>query len=189
MNRIFEDTFSLDYVEVCIIIINAHCGHITFIILTADWQHHAVDDASSRDHSRAPSRPAPPHGLRLVKMASIMEGPLSKWTNVMKGWQYRWFVLDYNAGLLSYYTVSRFPDFFILVLYYRWTGHLKLSLLVRAQVRCGPAVCQELGVSAGRPGRFWKDGFSRRPIAVLLSHWLTNWRHPLHTSAKILLAG
>lgn len=39
------------------------------------------------------------------KMASIMEGPLSKWTNVMKGWQYRWFVLDYNAGLLSYYTV------------------------------------------------------------------------------------
>ncbi|MFT7801598.1 oxysterol-binding protein-related protein 9-like [Arapaima gigas] len=39
-----------------------------------------------------------------AKMASIMEGPLSKWTNVMKGWQYRWFVLDYNAGLLSYYT-------------------------------------------------------------------------------------
>uniref|UniRef100_W5MUE6 Oxysterol-binding protein n=2 Tax=Lepisosteus oculatus TaxID=7918 RepID=W5MUE6_LEPOC len=39
-----------------------------------------------------------------LKMASIMEGPLSKWTNVMKGWQYRWFVLDYNAGLLSYYT-------------------------------------------------------------------------------------
>ncbi|XP_042191080.1 oxysterol-binding protein-related protein 9 isoform X2 [Callorhinchus milii] len=37
-------------------------------------------------------------------MASFMEGPLSKWTNVMKGWQYRWFVLDYNAGLLSYYT-------------------------------------------------------------------------------------
>uniref|UniRef100_A0A7N8XDM9 Oxysterol-binding protein n=1 Tax=Mastacembelus armatus TaxID=205130 RepID=A0A7N8XDM9_9TELE len=42
--------------------------------------------------------------LAIVKMASIMEGPLSKWTNVMKGWQYRWFVLDYNAGLLSYYT-------------------------------------------------------------------------------------
>uniref|UniRef100_A0A672KSI4 Oxysterol-binding protein n=1 Tax=Sinocyclocheilus grahami TaxID=75366 RepID=A0A672KSI4_SINGR len=42
--------------------------------------------------------------MQSVKMASIMEGPLSKWTNVMKGWQYRWFVLDYNAGLLSYYT-------------------------------------------------------------------------------------
>ncbi len=33
-----------------------------------------------------------------------MEGPLSKWTNVMKGWQYRWFVLDEGAGLFSYYT-------------------------------------------------------------------------------------
>ncbi|CAF4787829.1 unnamed protein product [Pieris macdunnoughi] len=35
----------------------------------------------------------------------MMEGSLSKWTNVMKGWQYRWFVLDENAGLLSYYTM------------------------------------------------------------------------------------
>lgn len=35
---------------------------------------------------------------------AILEGTLSKWTNVMKGWQYRWFVLDENAGLLSYYT-------------------------------------------------------------------------------------
>ena len=45
--------------------------------------------------------------VRLMIMASLnYEGPLSKWTNVMKGWQYRWFVLDDNAGLLSYYTVS-----------------------------------------------------------------------------------
>lgn len=36
----------------------------------------------------------------------IMEGPLSKWTNVVNGWQYRWFVLDQGSGLLSYYTVS-----------------------------------------------------------------------------------
>nr|XP_006816195.1 PREDICTED: oxysterol-binding protein-related protein 9-like [Saccoglossus kowalevskii] len=35
---------------------------------------------------------------------AAMEGPLSKWTNVMKGWQYRWFVLDPQTGLLSYYT-------------------------------------------------------------------------------------
>ncbi|CAG2055263.1 unnamed protein product [Timema podura] len=35
---------------------------------------------------------------------AVMEGSLSKWTNVMKGWQYRYFVLDDNAGLLSYYT-------------------------------------------------------------------------------------
>ncbi|KAH0955428.1 hypothetical protein HN011_006719 [Eciton burchellii] len=40
---------------------------------------------------------------RFFKM-STMEGSLSKWTNVVNGWQYRWFVLDDNAGLLSYYT-------------------------------------------------------------------------------------
>nr|ACO11248.1 Oxysterol-binding protein-related protein 9 [Caligus rogercresseyi] len=34
----------------------------------------------------------------------MIEGTLSKWTNVMKGWPYRWFVLDANAGLFSYYT-------------------------------------------------------------------------------------
>uniref|UniRef100_A0A182QI74 PH domain-containing protein n=1 Tax=Anopheles farauti TaxID=69004 RepID=A0A182QI74_9DIPT len=37
---------------------------------------------------------------------AMLEGTLSKWTNVMKGWQYRWFVLDENAGLLSYYTMG-----------------------------------------------------------------------------------
>ncbi|KAG1676200.1 Oxysterol-binding protein-related protein 9 [Nymphon striatum] len=40
----------------------------------------------------------------MATMSMPMEGPLSKWTNVMKGWQYRWFVLDDNSGLLSYYT-------------------------------------------------------------------------------------
>lgn len=35
---------------------------------------------------------------------ALLEGPLSKWTNVMKGWQFRWFVLEENSGLLSYYT-------------------------------------------------------------------------------------
>lgn len=37
-------------------------------------------------------------------MAVKMEGPLTKWTNVVQGWQYRWFVLDDHTGLLSYYT-------------------------------------------------------------------------------------
>ncbi|KAL5286799.1 OSBPL9 family protein [Megaselia abdita] len=37
-------------------------------------------------------------------MSGILEGTLSKWTNVMKGWQYRFFVLEETAGLLSYYT-------------------------------------------------------------------------------------
>lgn len=34
-----------------------------------------------------------------------MEGALSKWTNVMKGWQTRYFVLEPEISLLSYYTV------------------------------------------------------------------------------------
>ncbi|CAF0780984.1 unnamed protein product [Didymodactylos carnosus] len=33
-----------------------------------------------------------------------MEGPLSKWTNVIQGWQYRWFVLNASKGMLVYYT-------------------------------------------------------------------------------------
>lgn len=110
-------------------------GRIIAIILTAAWKHHAVDDACSRDHTRAPSRPAPPRGLRLVKMASIMEGPLSKWTNVMKGWQYRWFVLDYNAGLLSYYTVSRFPPFLYWGHAAAWLGAESCQCLSKPQVR------------------------------------------------------
>ena len=46
-------------------------------------------------------------------MAVKLEGPLSKWTNVVKGWQYRWFVLDENTGLLSYYTVSILSNLFM----------------------------------------------------------------------------
>ena len=42
----------------------------------------------------------------MARNARIIEGPLSKWTNVVNGWQYRWFVLDQTSGLLSYYTVS-----------------------------------------------------------------------------------
>jgi len=40
-----------------------------------------------------------------------IEGPLSKWTNVVSGWQYRWFVLDEGAGVLWYYTVSVDGDY------------------------------------------------------------------------------
>lgn len=49
-----------------------------------------------------------------------LEGTLSKWTNVMKGWQNRWFVLEIDTSLLSYYTVSSafesiFKEFFCCV--------------------------------------------------------------------------
>ena len=48
----------------------------------------------------------PVHSTSSTHSKRFMEGPLSKWTNVVNGWQYRWFVLDQSAGLLSYYTVS-----------------------------------------------------------------------------------
>merc|ERR1719270_621602 len=34
------------------------------------------------------------------------EGQLSKFTNVVKGWQYRWFVLEPSAGVLEYYLLE-----------------------------------------------------------------------------------
>lgn len=43
-----------------------------------------------------------------------LEGTLSKWTNVMKGWQNRWFVLEIETSLLSYYTVSFINNKFLL---------------------------------------------------------------------------
>lgn len=34
------------------------------------------------------------------------EGQLNKFTNVVKGWQYRWFVLDPESGRLEYYLIE-----------------------------------------------------------------------------------
>lgn len=36
-------------------------------------------------------------------MEQISEGQLYKYTNVMKGWQHRWFVLNLETGILEYY--------------------------------------------------------------------------------------
>ena len=43
--------------------------------------------------------------LGFLPLQMSFEGPLSKWTNVIQGWQYRFFVLDPTQGMLSYYTV------------------------------------------------------------------------------------
>jgi hypothetical protein len=47
-------------------------------------------------HKKRPS--SPPESLTAIKM----EGTLSKWTNVVHGWQYRYFILDDDS--LRYYT-------------------------------------------------------------------------------------
>jgi len=48
------------------------------------------------------------HSLLRVEMTAEMmcqlyEGQLYKYTNVMKGWQFRWFILDPKTGILNYY--------------------------------------------------------------------------------------
>ena len=35
-----------------------------------------------------------------------LEGQLTKFTNVMKGWQHRWFILDPESGMLEYFEVG-----------------------------------------------------------------------------------
>ena len=40
-----------------------------------------------------------------------MEGQLNKFTNLVKGWQFRWFVLDPEKGTLSYYLVCMYLEF------------------------------------------------------------------------------
>ena len=42
-----------------------------------------------------------------------LEGQLNKYTNVMKGWQYRWFLLDPESGFLEYFEVSGWTGFFV----------------------------------------------------------------------------
>lgn len=86
--------------------VRVHSAQLMYVQLWCERMTHLSErDVTPTDFAPPPQ---PLVGLS-AKMASIMEGPLSKWTNLMKGWQYRWFVLDYNAGLLSYYTVSMIP--------------------------------------------------------------------------------
>jgi hypothetical protein len=40
------------------------------------------------------------------KLCQQYEGLLCKYTNVMKGWQFRYFVLDPETGVLEYFLVS-----------------------------------------------------------------------------------
>lgn len=40
------------------------------------------------------------------RMRQPLEGQLSKYTNVVKGWQYRWFVLNPDIGMLEYYMLD-----------------------------------------------------------------------------------
>ena len=135
----------------------------------------AAAAASSSPRRRPTPYPTPPQASTIVKMASIMEGPLSKWTNVMKGWQYRWFVLDYNAGLLSYYTVRSFTRSGR-----RWTEFVqegrsqKLSLVDKPKWDKGLVFVRSWESQLAQRGESLRDRSPRRPIATILQDQLTN---------------
>ena len=40
-----------------------------------------------------------------IAFRQISEGQLLKYTNMVKGWQNRWFVLNPHSGMLEYYMV------------------------------------------------------------------------------------
>lgn len=42
----------------------------------------------------------------LERSKDVFEGQLYKFTNVVKGWQYRWFVLDSESGTLEYFLMD-----------------------------------------------------------------------------------
>ena len=82
---------------------------------------HAVVSVSTESHFLPPTARVNNQGSRQLcsRRMVTMEGTLSKWTNVMQGWRYRYFVLDDNAGLFSYYT-SRFD----LKIFFRLTSKM-----------------------------------------------------------------
>ena len=99
----------------------------------------------------------------------LFEGSLSKWTNVIQGWQYRYFVLDANEGTLVYYTVSSSNNSWLNLV------DMWISILVerkyeqRRTTRCGVATSKcSLNVSGlisrprSSPGSLFRDRFGRR---------------------------
>jgi len=48
----------------------------------------------------------PGQGGGNLKLGHHYEGQLNKYTNVMKGWQFRWFVINPDHGTLDYHVVK-----------------------------------------------------------------------------------
>lgn len=66
---------------------------------------------------------------KAIRTEPDMQGWLLKWTNYVKGYQRRWFVL--SNGLLSYYRLVKFKD----KLYFPLTFLLSLVNLIRREKR------------------------------------------------------
>ena len=64
--------------------------------------------SSGEDRGGGPAPPPlpAPASTNPKQIPPPFEGQLNKFTNVMKGWQYRWFVLDTEAGTLAYHLMD-----------------------------------------------------------------------------------
>ena len=61
-----------------------------------------------------------------------LEGLLNKYTNVMKGWQFRWFVLDPVSGVLEYFEVCCIVYYLPLLIIFEmavWDTHMMLFFI------------------------------------------------------------
>ncbi|KAM9307910.1 oxysterol-binding protein-related protein 10 [Gastrophryne carolinensis] len=66
-------------------------------------------NSSSRSSSRATSAgssPSSSSGARGAPHRPHMEGTLSKYTNLLQGWQNRYFILDFESGILQYFVTE-----------------------------------------------------------------------------------
>jgi len=61
-----------------------------------------VSNHNQLTHSRSSSLTMS-DSMSAEMMCQLYEGQLYKYTNVMKGWQFRWFILDPKTGILNYY--------------------------------------------------------------------------------------
>lgn len=64
----------------------------------------SVSEERGERGSPAPPNPIPKQTVNVIPPP--FEGQLNKFTNVVKGWQYRWFVLDTEAGTLAYHLMD-----------------------------------------------------------------------------------
>lgn len=105
--------------------LSSHCVADTYLIITlmlCSTCTHAHTHTHTQTHARTHTLCLKGCDYKFVAVLGTMEGPLSKWTNVMQGWQYRWFVLDGNIALLSYYTVCYFIFVYFLYIFKRFAA-------------------------------------------------------------------
>ncbi|XP_053323979.1 oxysterol-binding protein-related protein 10 isoform X1 [Spea bombifrons] len=71
--------------------------------LQQQQQHQAVAAAGKLDGGAAQASKG---GRELQQQRQVIEGSLNKYTNLIQGWQNRYFVLDFDSGILQYFVTE-----------------------------------------------------------------------------------